>query len=122
MRGRALVGLVLWPLTTVLAFGAGYLGLSAVVTTVRLDGPGRPVDALTAPRTPTVADRAALRVDRLIERHGCWSGEAPADLAGGLPLHAVVTLPGRRPAFVDSGVGFDLWTGVRAGRLHAFCR
>jgi hypothetical protein len=63
----------------------------------------------------------------LVARHGCWSGEAPADMEGVLPGHVVVTTPdgvtryagprmvGRALDQVFSDVDHEL-------TVHAFCR
>ena len=67
---------------------------------------------------PTVDD-GSDRVTRLVERHDCWTGEAPG---GVIPGHAVVTLPGERAALVPAEVGFGIWLDGDPGRLHAFCR
>ena len=57
-------------------------------------------------------------VEDLVADHACWSGAAPA---GAVPGHAVVTLPGRRPALVPADLGFAIWLDGRPGVLHAFC-
>lgn len=88
-------------------------------------------DPIPAPDVAThVSSRPhpqADRLDRLVERHECWTGAAPADV---IPGHAVVTLPGTEPQLVSSDVGFALWLGPdaqpgtndeRPGQLHAFC-
>lgn len=61
--------------------------------------------------------------------HGCWTeGNAPSGAP--VPTHAVVTLPGRAPAYVPAQVGFAIWLGPdgvadtgdeKPGVLTAFC-
>jgi hypothetical protein len=59
------------------------------------------------------------RVTHLIEKHHCWTGEAPADAP--IPGHAVVTLPGGRPRLMPADVGFGIWLYREPGVVHAFC-
>jgi hypothetical protein len=78
-------------------------------------------------RSELPADSAAVsRADRLVERHGCWSGPAPADMAGQLPGHVVVTTSAGRAVYSERLVGPALdqtFGGPDAGLLvHAFCR
>jgi len=73
-------------------------------------------------------DAEVARVGLLIERHDCWTGEAPdPDI---IPGHAIVTLPRQIAQRVSSDVGFGIWLGPdgksgtgdeRAGDLWAFC-
>lgn len=68
---------------------AGFLVVAAVGIAVAPHHPhsskGQTPAAL-APTSPAAA---------LLEEHDCWTGEAPADMAGQVPGHVVVTLPGR---------------------------
>ena len=64
-------------------------------------------------------DAGLDRVQRLIERHQCWTGEQPADVEQ--PGHAVVTLPGGRPQIMHADVGYGIWLYHEPGVLHAFC-
>jgi hypothetical protein len=96
------------------ALGAGQLGFTWADSSVRVEqeaGEAR-------------LDEAAA----LIARHGCWTREAPPDMAGVIPGHAVVTLPGDdEPSYVG-----PRWTGRALERVfegthedlvvHAFCR
>jgi hypothetical protein len=59
------------------------------------------------------------RVTHLIEKHDCWSGEAPENAP--IPGHAVVTLPGGRPRVMSADVGFGIWLYHEPGVVHAFC-
>jgi hypothetical protein len=120
LAGR-LTAAVLWPTAVLGAFA----GSHAVAEAVLPDGL-RFVEsqAEAAELTPETVRTAAAdqRVRRLMRVHDCWSGEAPRSMRDRLPGHAVVTLPGRRPGYLDSAVGFAVWTGERRGTLHAFCR
>lgn len=61
----------------------------------------------------------ADRVARLLARHGCWTGPAPAGSPA--PGHAVVTLPGARAELVAADVGFGIWLEHAPGTVHGFC-
>lgn len=61
----------------------------------------------------------ADRVARLLARHGCWTGPAPAGSPA--PGHAVVTLPGARARLVAADVGFAIWLEHAPGTVHGFC-
>lgn len=50
----------------------------------------------------------------LMDQHGCWSGDAPADMVGELPGHAVVTWPG------DTAPSYDGDRAVGAALGHVF--
>lgn len=79
------------------------------------------------PKWAEPTDFGPTRVERLIERHDCWTETAPV---GVIPGHAVVTLPGKRARLMSAEIGFNIWLGPDgqagsgdelAGRLHAFC-
>lgn len=66
--------------------------------------------------------------ERLIAKHDCWTGAAPADMEGQIPGHVVVTradkfrpvlggdvLVGQALEQLFDGIDHDL-------RIHAFCR
>lgn len=61
----------------------------------------------------------------LVERHGCWTGEAPADVV--TPGHVVVTPEGQAPryagpAMVEKALD-QMFGGADHGlRVHGFCR
>lgn len=90
--------------------------------------------ALFAPPAVLEFDRADLptesasvtRADRLVERHSCWSGAAPADMVGKVPGHVVATTSAGRTVYSARLVGKALdqtFGGPDAGLLvHAFCR
>jgi hypothetical protein len=66
-------------------------------------------------------------VEVLVERHGCWSGEAPDDMVGVLPGRVVVSEPGEGPRVAgERMVGLALeqiFEGADHGlTVHAFCR
>ncbi|MFI5624270.1 hypothetical protein ACIA03_12465 [Nocardioides sp. NPDC051685] len=62
----------------------------------------------------------------LIEKHDCWSAEAPRDMAGKLPGHAIVAT-GSDPRYVDAHLTGKALDQVFGGEDHglvvyAFCR
>lgn len=78
---------------------------------------------------PVSAKPAALgSVPWLIEKHDCWTGEAPADVQGQLPGHVVVTRPGdEAPTYGGSDAVARALAHVFDGKhpdlvVHAFCR
>lgn len=79
----------------VLMLGAGVLGFGAVSTAVAFD---------LVPETGWAAPGASAPatggdVSGLLEQHGCWSGPAPADMAGEVPGGVVFTAPGDGPSY-----------------------
>ncbi|MGZ5416288.1 MAG: hypothetical protein ACXWDI_03835 [Nocardioides sp.] len=115
---RRLGAAALWPLMLVGSFAGSYTVAGAVL-------PGGTESAEVRrfePAQEPVADRHERRVLRLVSRHACWSGAAPKGMRNKIPEHAVVTLPGRRTAYLSSDIGFAVWSGDRPGTLHAFCR
>jgi hypothetical protein len=72
--------------------------------------------------------RTAPSANVLLEQHGCWSGPAPADMAGMVPGHAVVTWPGDRGATyggqraVDAGIAHVFEGRFSDLTVHGFCR
>ena len=59
------------------------------------------------------------RAERIVARHDCWTGAAPAGVE---PTHAVVTMPGQVARRVRAEVGYGIWLDHDPGVLHAFCR
>jgi hypothetical protein len=57
----------------------------------------------------------------LMATYGCWSGPAPADMAGVIPPHALIDSD-TGPVLVDSAIGFAIWGGTRTGILIGLCR
>ena len=90
--------------------------------------------ALLAPPAVLEFDRSELpaesaspsRADRLVTKHGCWTSEAPADMASQLPGHVVASTPEGRTVYSATLVGpaLDQLFGGRDRGLvvHAFCR
>jgi hypothetical protein len=103
------------------------------VTTNRLYALGVVV-AVSSSAAPTphasVAEPEPVRsaITRLVERHDCWAGDAPADMRGKFPGHVVVTRAGQaRPTYGGARlVGLSLeqiFDGADHGlEVHAFCR
>ncbi len=62
----------------------------------------------------------------LIAAHDCWTGEAPADMAGTIPGHVVVSVDGVARYAGERMVGRALeqvFDGVDHGlAIHGFCR
>jgi hypothetical protein len=115
---RRLGAAALWPLLVVGSFAGSYTVVGAVLPAGLESADARPFESAPEP----VADRHVQRVLGLVGRHDCWSGAAPKDMRNKIPEHAVVTLPGRRTAYLSSDIGFAVWSGDRPGTLHAFCR
>ncbi len=75
------------------ALGAGVVVVGGLAWTgsgagdLRLDGAEQ--GGTLAPVTSE--QRRQQRATALLERHGCWSGEAPPDMRGVLPGHTVVS-------------------------------
>lgn len=88
-----------------------------------------PINTSTAaPETPAQVAPAEGSPEDLIQRHKCWTGEAPADMTGVIPGHVVVTKPGAMaPTYgaeplVAKALG-QLFDGQDHGlTVHAFCR
>jgi hypothetical protein len=61
-------------------------------------------------------------VTQLIAAHGCWSGDAPADMAGKFPGHAIVN--GRYVGHRLADLALDQTLGGHDHglRVQAFCR
>ncbi len=97
------------------ALGIGLLTLFAPPAVLEFDRADLPAESA-----------ASNRADRLVERHDCWSGAAPSDMAGKVPGHVVVTTPAGRAVYSARLVGPALdqtFGGDDAGLLvHAFCR
>ena len=96
------------PIGFVVALAVGLAGM---------DGPGLPAD--TVGLHPTAAQR-------LLDRHDCWSDRAPADMAGRLPGHVVVSSGAGAPHYSARMVGPALDHVFRgkhpAMTVHGFCR
>jgi hypothetical protein len=102
-------------------FGVGF-GLTMGAATVYVDAFDGITDmgAQTRETPASVTEPAApSRVERLMERHSCWSGEGPP---GVIPGRAIVSAPGGRAEVVPADVGFGIWMDGDPGMLHGFCR
>ena len=93
-----------------LAAPISFAAVSAILVMTGPTATGEPVQE-QSPAQPSQAER-------LIERHGCWVGDAPADV---IPGHAIVSLPGEGARRVASDVGFGIWLDGDPGKLWAFC-
>jgi hypothetical protein len=85
-----------------------YLALATTGTAAELDTPNLP-----EPAAP------AERLERIIDRHDCYTGEAPDPNM--IPEFAIVSTAKRGPHLVPSAVGFGIWLDGDPGTLHAFC-
>lgn len=110
---------VLTPVVMLAAGAAGYAVASHLPMVGVMVSPPAP-----APAPPAEPSRAQL----LIEKHDCWTGDAPADMKGKIPGHVVLTLKNGRTVYHgDLGVEAALQhvfegplPGIRT--VHAFCR
>ena len=97
------------------AVGLGLIALFAPPAVLEFDPTDLPADSASP-----------SRADRLTEKYGCWSGAAPADMAGQLPGHVVVSIANGRTVYSAALVGPALdqtFGGDDADLLvHAFCR
>jgi hypothetical protein len=71
-------------------------------------------------------DRASETVEDLIAEHACWQGAAPADRAGVVPGHVVVSPSAGAPAILSADLVDEalshLFETPRAGMtVYAFC-
>ncbi|MDP3891238.1 hypothetical protein [Nocardioides sp.] len=88
--------------------------------------------AATPASSGTGANAGDLATSRtlelLLERHGCWSGQAPADMQGQIPGGVVVTRAGAAaPAYGGATMVARALDHVFAGEhpdlvVHGFCR
>lgn len=73
-----------------------------------------------------VAEAQGPTASDLVAEHGCWTGEAPADMQGVFPGHVVVSVNGSPRIGGERLVGKALeqvFDGVDHGLLvHGFCR
>lgn len=104
-----------------LALGIWTTYAAAVAVALAQLGSAPEADGLLAGRPLASGSPAAL-----IAKHDCWSGEAPPDMAGRLPSHAIVAT-GAAPRYVDSGLTGKALDQVFSGADHglvvyAFCR
>jgi hypothetical protein len=86
-------------------------------------------DTEDAPQGTSAPRAATGSVPWLIDRHDCWTGSAPDDMAGKIPEHAVVTWPGHQhPTYGGRravGAALEAAFGEHPTPdlvVHAFCR
>lgn len=109
--------------------------LNAVVMTCSLAGGYLLVTAVSpgitfaAPEDPAVVERppAPGSPAALLAKHDCWTGEAPADMAGKWPGKAVVTVAGetrvyRTPVAVGTALDAAFGKPTEIETVHGFCR
>lgn len=101
----------------IVMFGSGFIGISHIPTAATVVTPEQ--------RAPVV--EAPLRSEVLVQKHDCWTGEAPADMEGKIPGHVVITEAGRTflggPAKVS--IALDVvFAGAESEieTIHGFCR
>ena len=99
-----------------LALPIGFV-VTLAVGLAGVDAPGLPAE--------TVGSHASA-AQRLLDRHDCWSDRAPADMAGRLPGHVVVSSGAGAPHYSARMVGAALdhvFHGKHPGlTVHGFCR
>lgn len=102
-----------------------FLVVGGVLLAVWMPSPSAPSSLADEPNLGR--DHAAGSPADLVERHGCWTGQPPADMEGVIPGHVVVTAPGQDPryageAMVAKALG-QVFDGEDHGlTIHAFCR
>jgi hypothetical protein len=74
-----------------------------------------------------VVDVRAIRAELMVERHHCWTGEAPPDMRGKIPGGVLAARPGHPVELLRGrwvGRALDqVFEGVEHGlRVYAFCR
>lgn len=94
---------------------------------------GGTVGALYVETRPSAQDQTLFtsrseresRLTRLVARHGCWTGRAPADMVGQVPGHVVVTRRGRlrySERLVAKALEQVFTSHDPDWVVHAFCR
>ena len=73
---------------------------------------------ITPASSPHAPEPEPTRIDRLIAKHHCWTGEAPD---GAIPGHAIVSPVDGKARLVSADEGFAIWLEDAPGTLHAFC-
>lgn len=120
---RLLTRLVARRALAVVGFVLGMLVVSLVGAAAQVETAPLPAPAAVPESAPLSRD--AVRVERLIARHDCWTGAAPAVHAGRVPGHVVVTAPDGAPHLSVRWVGpaLEQVLGDRDHDLvvHAFC-
>lgn len=114
----------------------GRAAVKAVVITAALGGSYATADALNGSNVvlgegaePPALIQPADPTQALVKRHDCWTGEAPADMAGVIPGHVVIRYDGdttatyRGSRAVGDALAF-LFDGADNGvaAVAGFCR
>lgn len=99
-----------------MALGIWVMYAAAVAVALVQLGSSTEADRPLAPGSPAA----------LIEKHDCWSADAPRDMTGRLPGHAIVA-SGPAPRYVDAHLTGKALDQVFSGEDHglvvyAFCR
>lgn len=106
------------------AFAAGFAGvLVGALVSLPLWAPALTSDGEEQGATSGAAPGS---VPALVQRHDCWTGAAPAEQAGRVPGHVVVTVRGGDPqlsaTLVDAALAHVFEVPRRGLTVHAFCR
>jgi hypothetical protein len=118
--GKWVARVLLRAVLTTAALAGGYM----LVSSLAADGVAQlapPEPEAPAPVTASPAERVAW----LVQRHGCWTGAAPPDMAGRTPGHVVVSVDGEvrySAKLVDAALESVFGTPRRDLVVHAFCR
>lgn len=120
---RLLARLVARRTLAVAGFALGLLVVSLVGAAAHVQTAPPPAPAAVPGSAPLSPD--AVRVERLLARHDCWTGAAPAAHAGEVPGRVVVTAQDGSPHLSVRWVGpaLEQALGERDHDLvvHAFC-
>lgn len=81
-----------------------------------------PDATMTFPQAVVTEDKPT-KAERLVERHGCWTGQAPADMAGKVPGHVVLAKGGYQgPETVRLALEQTFQNADHGLTVVAFCR
>jgi hypothetical protein len=122
---RQLAGALVRSVTFCVLLGSPVVTIYAATTGIDGFGVGTLRVEPVAPHA--VDDAEPSRVERLVERHNCWTGDAPADVE--IPGGVVMSLVGQGPRYfaTDERVGQALDHMFTADDpaiavVHGFCR
>lgn len=79
-----------------------------------------PAPIMATPESPSVVEKPSP-IAGMMEKNGCYTGDAPARVGEFGPSKALVTLPGKKPRIYPADVGYSIWLEGAPGTLHAFC-
>lgn len=118
---RSLTGAVLRSVMIVGAFGASFMAAGAGSAQFAAI-PEQGIESNVMDDRPV----AKGSPQDLIEKHKCWTGEAPADMQGQMPGHVVVT-KGVAPVYGGSHLVGQALEQIFEGKdhgltVHGFCR